>query len=126
MDEIKLTKEQRYEETLKLLQIPVEDVENQETPDDELPIGKYGILARNYLKEHHSARYTFLVLEAEIDDICRQVDREANEMMETLQAQLRAQTTDPKGDFMAAVQYKTMIRDQAEEVVLNEIVYKRR
>jgi len=123
---MELTNEQKYKETLKSLQIPVEEVEKQVAPDNELPTGKYGILARNYLKEHHPARYTFLVLEAKIDDICRQVDNDANAMLDTIQSQLKEQMPEPKGDFMASVQYKTMIRDQAEEIVLNEIVYKRR
>jgi hypothetical protein len=106
----------------------VEAMENAPDSGEPLPtMGKYGSLFWDYLKENHPGRHGYLLAETTLRDVCLQVDREAREMMETLQNQLRGKKPKPTaGDFMAAVQYNTMIRDQAEETVLNEIVFKPR
>ena len=117
------------EESKAALSMTVEEIEAMENgPDKEAlpPMGKYGSLFWEYLQENHPSRLACLLLEMTLRDVSLQVDREAREMMETVQTQLRAKTLRPKGDFMAAVQYETAIRDQAEEIVLNEIVYKPR
>ena len=115
------------EEAMAALSATVEDVEEMEhNPEPLPPMGKYGSLFHQYLKEHHPGRFQFLILETILRDVCLQVDREAKEMMETVQNQLRTKTPRPTGDFMTTVRYETAIRDQAEEFVLTEIVYKPR
>jgi hypothetical protein len=117
------------EESMAALAMTVEEIEAMENePDREMPppIGKYGRLFGNFLRENHPGRYDSLMLSMTLRDVCAEVDREAMEMMWTLQEQLRAKTPRPTGDFMASVRYNTMIRDQAEEIVLKEIVYRRR
>ena len=89
-----------------------------------LPMSKYGSLFKSFLKEHYPERYAFLIESAELHEICLAVDTEARDMMWTLTEQYRAQSKRPTGDFMATVQYETKIHDQAEEIVLNEIVYR--
>ena len=132
------------EEAMAALSLTVEEMEemerNPDTREQPPPIGKYGSLFLNFLREKYPGRHAFLLGETVLRDVCAEVDREAREMMETVQSQLRAKKPRPrmhgraageardqaKGDFMATVQYETAIRDQAEEIVLNEIVYKRR
>ena len=116
------------EEAMEALSLTVEEIEEMEKqPKEPLPpIGKYGSLFGNYLRDNHPGRYDSLMLSMRLRDVCAEVETEAREMMDTIQAQLRAKTPRPKGDFLATVQYETMIRDQAGEVVLREIVYKRR
>ena len=118
------------EESMEALSMTVEEVEEMEgSPDDREPLppmGKYGSLFWEYLKEHHPGRHGFLLAEITLRDVCLQVDREAREMKETVKNQLYAKKLRPKGDFMATVRYETMIRDQAEEFVLNEVVFKPR
>jgi hypothetical protein len=108
----------------------VEEIEamegGAETDDPQPPMGKYGSLFWDYLRENHPGRHSFLLAETTLRDVCLEVDREAREMMETVQNQLRATTSKPQRDFMDLVGYNTMIRDRAEEVVLDEIVYKPR
>ena len=112
-------------ESMAALSLTVEEVEKWERSlPGYRPMSKYGNLFREYLKEYHPDRYDFLVSEMEVYDACKVVDDEAREMMITIQNQLRAKTPRPRGDFMATVQYETAIRDQAEEFVLREIVYK--
>jgi hypothetical protein len=120
------------EEAMEALSMTVEEIEemeaNPERYQEDAPpaIGKYGSLFLKYLKENHPGRHASLTLAMTLRDVCAEVNREALDMMETVQNQLRAKKPRPKGDFMATVQYETAIRDQAEEIVLNEIVYKRR
>jgi len=117
------------EESMAALAMTAGEIEEMEnSPDNEpLPqIGKYGSLFLKYLRENHPGRHAFLLGETTLRDICAEVDREARDMMETVLSQLRAKKTRPKGDFMATVQYETATRDQAEEIVLNEIVCKLR
>jgi hypothetical protein len=116
------------EEAMAALAMTAEEVEEAERQPKEPqpPMGKYGSLFWEYLKENHPGRHGFLLAETTLRDVCLEVDKEAREMMETLTRQLRARTPRPKDDFMAAVRYETAIRDQAEEIVLNEIVYKPR
>jgi hypothetical protein len=116
------------EEAMAALSMTVEEIEEAERQPKEPqpPMGKYGSLFWEYLKENHPGRHGFLLAETTLRDVCLEVDKEAREMMETLTRQLRAKTPRPKEDFMAAVRYETAIRDQAEEIVLNEIVYRPR
>jgi hypothetical protein len=118
------------EEAMAALSMTVEEIEEMEANPDRReplpPMGKYGSLFWDYLKENHPGRHGFLLAETTLRDVCLEVDREARDMMETLTRQLRAKTPRPREDFMAAVRYETAIRDQAEETVLAEIVYKPR
>ena len=109
------------------LSMTVEEIEEMEKlpKEPQPPMGKFGSLFWDYLRENHPGRHSYLLAETTLRDVCLQVDKEAREMMESLEEQLRAKTPRPK-DFMATVQYETSIRDQAEEIVLNEIVYKSR
>ncbi len=119
------------EESIAALAMTVEEIEEMEAHPElqEQPprIGKYGNLFLNYLRENHPGRHGYLLSETTLRDICAEVDREAKQMMETVQNQLRSKQPKPtSGDFMETVRYNTSIRDQAEEIVLNEIVYKPR
>jgi hypothetical protein len=116
------------EESMAALAMTAEEIEaaENEPKEPQIPMGKYGNLFWDYLKENHPGRHGFLLAETTLRDVCLEVDTEAREMMETLQSQLRAKTPRPKGDFMETVRYETVIRDQAEEIVLNEIVYRPR
>lgn len=123
-------REMSYEEAKKILAMTAEEVEAREADpaesENEPILGKYGLLARDYLKEYHPGRYEYLLMETTLMDVLMQADKDAREMMEAVQTRLRKETPRPKGNFMAAVQYETAIHDEAEEIVLNEIIFKRR
>ena len=109
----------------------VEEIEEMENnPDNREPLppmGKYGSLFWDYLKENHPGRHGYLLAETTLRDVCLQVDREAREMMQTIRTQLRSQNPPrPNEDFMATIFYETSARDKAEEFVLCEIVFKPR
>ena len=114
------------EEAKEALSLTAEEIEELENmPEEPLPpLGKFGNLFWTYLQENQQSRYTYHMLEMDMRDLAVQVNQEARDMMDTVTEQLRKRTPRPKGDFMAIVQYETAIRDQAEEIVLHDIVYK--
>ena len=59
-----------------------------EINEEEPTYGKYGIMRKQFLKEHQSARYQYLVLTGKLTDHLNQVDKEVREKVEMLMEQL--------------------------------------
>ena len=56
---------------------------------EEEPIyGKYGMLRKQFLKEHRSAGYQYLLLTGKLNEHLNQTDQEAREQVETLMEQM--------------------------------------
>ena len=98
-----------------------------EINEEEPTYGKYGIMRKQFLKEHRSARYQYLVLTGKLTDHLNQVDKEVREKAEILMEQMAVQwgvTEELKmQNQMAWVQHMNSLRAQAEELVLNELIY---
>ena len=90
-------------------------------------VGKYGMLRRTYLRNHHRGLYTGMMLSGTLNDHLEEVDHQANNMMEQLVKQMaRAQgvTEQLKADNqMEWISRMGNIHTAAEEAVLSEIVY---
>ncbi len=95
--------------------------------EEETTYGKYGIMRKQFLKEHRSARYQYLVLTGKLTEHLNQVDKEAREKVEMLMEQMAEQwgvTEKLKTqDQMEWVQRMNNIKTNAEEVVLKENIY---
>ena len=96
--------------------------------NEEEPIyGKYGIMRKQFLKEHRSARYQYLVLTGKLTEHLNQVDKEAREKVEMLMEQMAEQwdvTEKLKTqNQMEWMQRMNNIKTNAEEVVLKENIY---
>ena len=96
--------------------------------NDEEPIyGKYGIMRKQFLKEHRSARYQYLVLTGKLTEHLNQVDKEVREKVEILMEQMAEQwgvTEELKmQDQMEWVRRMNNIQATAEEIALKEIIY---
>ena len=96
--------------------------------NEEEPIyGKYGIMRKQFLKEHRSARYQYLVLTGKLTEHLNQVDKEVREKIEMLAEQMAEQwgvTEEMKiQDQMEWVRRMNNIKNVAEEMVLLEIIY---
>ena len=96
--------------------------------NDEEPIyGKYGIMRKQFLKEHRSARYQYLVLTGKLTEHLNQVDKEVREKVEILMEQMAEQwgvTEELKmQDQMEWVRRLNNIQATAEEIALKEIIY---
>ena len=98
-----------------------------EINEEEPTYGKYGIMRKQFLKEHRSARYQYLVLTGKLTEHLNQVDKEAREKVEILVEQMAEQwgvTEELKmQDQMAWVGRMNNIRACAEEFVLKKFVY---
>lgn len=96
---------------------------NEEKPT----YGKYGIMRKQFLKEHRSARYQYLVLTGKLTEHLNQVDKEVREKVEMLVEQMAEQwgvTEELKmRDQMEWVRRMNNIKNVAEEMVISEIVY---
>ena len=95
--------------------------------EEETTYGKYGIMRKQFLKEHRSVKYQYLVLTGKLTEHLNQVDKEAREKVELLVEQLAEQwgvTEELKmQDQMEWVRMMNNIKNAAEEMVLLEIIY---
>ena len=98
-----------------------------EINEEEPTYGKYGIMRKQFLKEHRSARYQYLVLTGKLTEHLNQVDKEAREKVEMLMEQMAEQwdvTEELKTqNQMEWMQRMNNIKTNAEEVVLKENIY---
>ena len=98
-----------------------------EINEEEPTYGKYGIMRKQFLKEHRSARYQYLVLTGKLTEHLNQVDKEAREKVEMLMEQMVEQwgvTEELKmHEQMEWVRRKDNIQAIAEEIALKEIIY---
>ena len=96
--------------------------------NEEEPIyGKYGMLRKQFLKEHRSARYQYLLLTGKLNEHLNQTDQEAREQVEMLMKQMAEKqgvTEELKAqDQMKWVRLMNNIKASAEEIVLKNMVY---
>ena len=95
--------------------------------DTDLPIGKYGLLRKRYLKEHKRGWYSSLLLTGKLDAHLAEIDRTCTERVELIMNQLaqREGVTESlkAADQMEWVRRMNNIRERAEEIVLSELVY---
>ena len=101
---------------------------NLVSTDEEPHYGKYGIMRKTYLKEHRPARYSLYMLEDRLTEHLNAVDDEAQERMGILVRQMMEKqgvTEELKArDQMEWVRAVNGICNMAEEIVLNELIYR--
>ena len=101
---------------------------NLVSTDEEPHYGKYGMIRKTYLKEHRSAMYSLYMLEDRLTEHLNTVDDEAQERMDILVRQMMDRqgiTEELKvRDQMEWVRAVNGIRNMAEEIVLNELIYR--
>ena len=99
-------------------------------PDVELPeqkpIGKYGKMHLDYLKQHRRGRYSALLGEGRLNAYLSEIDEQAHKMLTSLTAELaKAQGIDEHlkaTDQMRWVQMMNNVRRSAEETVMRELI----
>ena len=98
-----------------------------EINEEEPTYRKYGIMRKQFLKEHRSARYQYLVLTGKLTEHLNQVDKEVREKVEMLMEQMDEQwgvTEELKmQNQMEWVRRLNNIQATAEEIALKEIIY---
>lgn len=95
---------------------------------EERPIGKYGRMHREYLKEHNPMMFNDLVLDGQIWTYLADLNEQAQERLSLIVEQMKAAegvTEELKAaDQMAWIRAMNSIHNRAEEIVLEEIVYR--
>ena len=95
--------------------------------EKEHQIGKYGLLHRDYIKQHRRGTYTTLLTEGRLNAHLHEIDVQANEMVEAIVANLaREHGIDEElkaSDALKWVAEMNNIKASAEEIVLREVIY---
>ena len=96
--------------------------------NEEEPIyGKYGMLRKQFLKEHRSAKYQYVLLTGKLTEHLNQIDQEARKQVEILMEQMvkkQGVTEELKAqDQMKWVRLMINIKSSAEEIVLKNTIY---
>ena len=95
--------------------------------EEEPTYGKYGMLRKQFLKEHRSARYQYLLLTGKLNEHLNQTDQEAREQVEMLMKQMaekKGVTEELKvQDQMKWGGLMNNIKVSAEEIILKNMVY---
>ena len=95
--------------------------------EEEPTYGKYGMLRKQFLKEHRSARYQYMLLTGKLNEHLNQIDQEVREQVETLMEQMTEKqgvTEELKAqDQMKWVRLMNNVKASAEEIILKNMVY---
>ena len=105
----------------------IPDLTLSETPEDARPLGKYGRMRKDYLKEHRPVLWNSLLLSEKLYPHLREIDEAANNRLEQMMPELMKSagvTEELKArDQMKWVGLMNSLKAQAEEIILSELVY---
>ena len=89
------------------------------------PLGKYGRMRLNFLKQQHPVLYNTMLLSGSLYPHLMEVEQTAeSQMQQTMQGLLKQNPApDKEQNQMAWVQQMNSLRAQAEELVLMELIY---
>ncbi len=91
------------------------------------PLGKYGRMRKRYLKQYRPVLYANLLVTGKLDQHLTEIDEACDKRMELLMQQMSTQegvTEELKAsDQMEWVRRMNSIRNRAEEIVLQELIF---
>ena len=89
------------------------------------PLGKYGRMRLNFLKQQHPVLYNTMLLSGSLYPHLMEVEQTAeSQMQQTMQGLLKQNPAPNKEQHqMGWVQHMNSLKAQAEELVLNELIY---
>lgn len=98
-----------------------------ENSTEDYHIGKYGRLRLNYIKNYKKGLYTELMIKETLSKHLAEIENSANERINLVTKQLaeaeNINETLKSRDQIAWVQAMNNIKNRAEEIVYNEIIY---
>ena len=90
-------------------------------------LNKYGRMRLNYLKEHKEAEYTIMSMENtginHVEEIQETATKRVDEIINKLKAQSNLTEDMKNTDMIYWVGTMNTIKQQAEEIILNELIY---
>ena len=89
------------------------------------PLGKYSRMRLSFLRQQHPALYNTMLLNGSLYPHLMEVEQTAESRMQHTMAQLLKQNPAPdkEQNQMAWVQHMNSLKAQAEELVMNELIY---
>ena len=98
-----------------------------ELPQESRPIGKWGRMRREYLREHKPIQYNCLILSGKLWTYLADLNQQAQDRLERMIDQMKMAegvTEELKAaDPMAWVGAMNNIRNRAEEIIHQELIY---
>ena len=98
-----------------------------ELPEEARPIGKWGRMHRDYLREYKPIQYNCLLLSGKLWTYLADLNEQAQDRLERIIDQMKMAegvTEELKAaDPMAWVGAMNNIRNRAEEIILQELIY---
>ena len=95
--------------------------------EEQLPIGKWGRMHRDYLKEHRPILFNDLILSGQLWTYLADLNEQAKERLSMIVDQLKATegvSEELKTAYqMTWVRAMNSIRNRAEEIILREMIY---
>ena len=96
-------------------------------PEEERPIGKYGRMHREYLRDNHPILFNELALRFQLWTYLADINEQAQERFQVIISQMQkaeSVTEKMKADNQWEwIQRMGSIHNRAEEIVLNELIY---
>ena len=96
-------------------------------PEETRPIGKWGRMCRDYLKEYHPIQFNNLVLSGNLWTYLADLNEQANQRLEGLITQLKSAEGVAEGlkasDPIGWTQRMNNIAARAEEIIREELIY---
>lgn len=96
-------------------------------PEETRPIGKWGRIHRDYLKEHHPTQFNTLVLSGNLWTYLADLNEQAQERLERVMQQMKevegVTEALKAADPMGWTQRMNNIVAMAEEIVREELIY---
>ena len=93
--------------------------------EDEKPLGRYGMMRKDFLKKHRKITYGLLLCRERLYPHCRETEELAEsrlaQVMDAILA--KAELPDRAADPMGWTAEMNTIKAQAEELVLHELIY---
>ena len=93
---------------------------------DTTPLGKYGKICLDFLREEHPDRYAELRMSGDLMPLMHEVNEEAYRQVKDLTEKLMKKEQFDKSDTMARTRIYNTCQAEAESIVLNEFVYQPR
>ena len=98
-----------------------------ELPQESRPIGRWGRMRREYLREHKPIQYNCLLLSGELWTYLADLNEQAQEQLERIIQQMKTAEGVTEAlkaaDPTAWVQRMNSIRNRAEEIIREELIY---
>ena len=124
-----MSQKNEHRKGISITYIPVGDyyIPALAPPEEPRPMGYWGRLHRDYLKEVHPIRFQHLVLSCTLWTVLADLNEQAEERMDTLIGQMALTEGITEAlkarDPMEWVGRMNSIRSRAEEIILRELIF---